>query len=189
MSDFESVIAEYLQNNLSGDLIKRAVQNSGTSLAKCAKPGSKQELIYAAADFADILRRKQVAAYRNEGIATTDVPMATTKNFDDSGDLISVRVEFAEGALHRDSWSPNYPDGVTNIMALLNTGYTLKSKMTPYKIATEKTTVFGDTIMPGKRIYARRHRDAMRFIDDAIAEFNAKYGDAYEIIPDASFGG
>lgn len=189
MPDFEAMLRQYIEKNITSDMVTKALQKSGTPLAKYADPKAKERLIFAAAGFANILRQKQIKAYRKEGIATTDVPMATTRNFDDSGDVMTVRVEFADGALQRDSWSPNYPDGVTNIMALLNTGYTLKSKTTPYKIATEKTTVFGNTIMPGRRIYARRHRDAMGFIEEAIAEFRAKYGDAYEIIPDASFGG
>lgn len=189
MYDFEAMLRRYLEKNITSDVVTDALRKSGTPLSKYVDPKEKGRFVFAAADFAYMLWRKQVSAYRKEGIATTDVPMATTRNFDDSGDVMTVRIEFADGALHRDSWSPNYPDGVTNIMALLNTGYTLKSKMTPYKIATEKTNVSGAEIKPGRRIYARRNRDAMSFIDDAIEEFNAKYGDAYEIIPDASFGG
>lgn len=189
MSDFEAMLRQYIEKNITGEMVTNALRKSGTTIAKYADPKAKERFIFAAADFAQILWRKQVNAYRDEGIPTTGVPMATTRKFDDTGDVMTIRVEFADGALHRDSWSPNYPDGVTNIMALLNTGYTLKSKMTPYKIATEKNNVSGAEIKPGRRIYARRNRDAMSFIDDAIEEFNAKYGDAYEIIPDASFGG
>lgn len=191
MYDFESMLRQYLEKNITSEMVTDAIKKSGIPLAKFADPKSKEQLIHAAANFADILHKKQIAAYRKEGIATTDVPMATTRGFDDSGDVMTVRVEFAEGALHRDSWSPRSQDegGVYNIMGLLNSGYTLKSKMTPYKIVEKDTKVFGTTIKAGHRMYARRHRDAMGFIEAAIEEFRAKYGDAYEIIPDASFGG
>lgn len=189
MYNFEAMLRQYLEKNITSEMVTDALRKSGAPLAKYADPKAKEQLIYAAADFANILYRKQIAAYRKEGIATTNVPMATTRNFNDSGDVMTVRVEFADGALHRDSWSPKHPEGVTNIMALLNTGYTLKSKMTPYKTVEENTKIFGTTVKAGGRIYARRHRDAMGFIEAAIEEFNAKYGDAYEVIPDASFGG
>jgi len=190
MAGLESILRDFVLKHLSSEQVSNAIKKSNVPLSSYAGKSSESDILDAAGYFSQLLYSAQQAAYRKEGLSTTNIPYPTIRGLNKDGEALSIRVEYRSDALHRDSWSPNYPDGVTNIMALLNTGYTLTSKVTPYKIAEEKTTVFGKTVAKGHRIYARRHRDAMGFIEAAIDQFNAsKYGNKFVITPDASFGG
>lgn len=190
MAGLESVLRDFVLKNLSSEQVSNAIKKSNVTLSRYTDKSSESEMLDAAGYFSQLLFNAQRSAYRAEGLRVTNIPYPTIRGLSKNGDTLTIRVEYRSDDLHRDSWSPNYPDGVTNIMALLNTGYTLTSKVTPYKIAEENTTVFGETVTKGHRIYARRHREAMGFIEAAIDQFNAsKYGNKFVITPDASFGG
>ncbi len=190
MAGLESILRDFVLKNLSSEQVSNAIKKSNVPLSRYADKSSESEMLDAAGYFSQLLRDAQVSAYLSEGLRITNIPYPVIRGLSKDGDALSIRVEYAQKVLHRDSWSPNYPDGVDNILDLLNTGYTLTSKITPYKIAEAKTTVQGTTVATGRPIFARRHRDAMGFIEAAIDQFNAsKYGNKFVITPDASFGG
>lgn len=76
---------------------------------------------------------------------------------------------FFTGDKHRESLYPNgYPEGVDNIVALLNNGF---------RIGADKKQAFG--MWHGQMTRGLRTREGLHFIQEAVFEFNNTYGDAY----------
>lgn len=82
----------------------------------------------------------------------------------------SYQVEiYFTGDKHRESLYPKgYPDGVENIVALLNNGF---------KIGSDKKQAFGKWY--GIPTRGLRSREGLHFIQTAVYDFNAVYGDVY----------
>lgn len=76
---------------------------------------------------------------------------------------------FFTGDKHRESLYPKgYPEGVDNIIALLNNGF---------RIGADKKQAFG--MWHGQMTRGLRTREGLHFIQEAVFEFNNTYGDAY----------
>lgn len=79
-----------------------------------------------------------------------------------------ISISFSDN-LHRDSlYSSGYPDGVENIAALLNTGYTADKR------------VYGT--WHGKKIGSLQDRSGARFIESAIRTFMANDAKNYGVV-------
>lgn len=88
--------------------------------------------------------------------------------YKDGENTYSIRVSFAN-ELHRDSMYPKgYPDGVDDIAALLNDGYSADNR------------VYG--VWHGIKHPSLRSRDGAGFIDNAVRIFNDGYGTKYKVI-------
>lgn len=86
--------------------------------------------------------------------------------------------------LHRDSLCPETYDGVRNIVALLNNGYHAKN----YVYGTwDNHTPSGEARFDGRStdtsayIRSRKDREGLRFIQQAIQDFNGNYGTYYNV--------
>lgn len=78
-----------------------------------------------------------------------------------------IEVWFADD-LHRDSLAPNEYDGVENIAALLNNGYSAGN------------TVYG--IWHGNQTASLTQRDGAHFIESAVHNYMANYASEYGVI-------
>ena len=76
--------------------------------------------------------------------------------------------------LHRDSLQPDKWDGVENIIAVLNNGYDKHENM---------GKVWG--VWHGARVHALTERTGLRFIQQAIMDFNGNYGSEYNVTAEA----
>lgn len=86
----------------------------------------------------------------------------------ETGDGFTIRYNISiPGNLERASWYPDGYDGINNIAALFDTGYTASHH------------VYG--IIDGKRVPSRIHRDAMNYLQSAADDFNARYGSTYNM--------
>lgn len=79
----------------------------------------------------------------------------------------SVAIYF-EDNLHRDSLQPDRYGGVDNIVAVLNNGYDYNPKI---------WYVEGE--WHGAQVHAKPERIGLRFIQQAVSDFNTNYGSKY----------
>lgn len=83
----------------------------------------------------------------------------------------SYEVEiYFTGNKHRESLYPKgYPEGIDNIVALLNNGLSIRA---------DGKQAFG--MWHGRMTRGLRTREGLHFIQEALFEFNNAYGDAYK---------
>lgn len=87
----------------------------------------------------------------------------------EAGEMTVITIPFNfEGNLHRDSLCPAKYNGVDNIVALLNNGYSAGA------------TVYGS--WHGQDIYSLKQRSGTRFIQTAVRQFWDRYASEYNII-------
>ena len=87
----------------------------------------------------------------------------------DATNKFKIDITFPQEMLHRDSLYPQqYPQGVDNIIALLNNGINAKAH------------VYGWWNTAHANVVSVKDRDALHFIQDAIIEFNNQYGNTYK---------
>jgi len=93
----------------------------------------------------------------------------------DTGDGFKVEISFDHAALHRDSLTrtdggPTY-GGIDNIVALFNNGYN-----TGGKTVTGEWQTHGNVVVESVPV-----RPSLRFMNDAVSQFNSKYGSKYNV--------
>lgn len=78
------------------------------------------------------------------------------------------------GNLHRDSLAPDYFDGIDNIVALLNRGYSARN------------VVYGTWVGHGYadsfNIPSLQHREGLHFIENAVTDYMSNYSNKYGVI-------
>ena len=91
-----------------------------------------------------------------------------------------VKIYFNEAELRRESLrSDLFPDGIDNIVALLNNGYNARNY------------VYGEWKGHNVWVRSRKDREPLLFMQKAVDEFNARYGERYNVtaILDSAYGG
>lgn len=79
-----------------------------------------------------------------------------------------IDISFAENSLERSSLYPEkYPNGVANIILLFSKGYTASNS-----VRGKWVTKYGNH----GYVRSKEHRDGNDFLNNAVDEFNAKYG-------------
>lgn len=105
-----------------------------------------------------------------ESITALIDTLSYTKPSVQSDGTYSVEIYFA-GDKHRDSLYPKgYPEGVGNIIALLNNGF---------RIGEDKKPATG--MWHGRKTVGLRSREGLHFINTAVSDFIRAYGDAYNV--------
>jgi len=89
-----------------------------------------------------------------------------------------VQIKFDKSALRRDSLGNDLGyDGIDNIVALFNNGYHARNYVYGWWNSHKSAT--GDTYA---WVQSKKEREPLRFMQDAVAEFNATYGAKYGIV-------
>ena len=85
-----------------------------------------------------------------------------------TGGRYNISLKFNKDVIRRSSlWEDGYPDGIENIVALLNNGYAARDY------------VYG--MWKGKKVRSLLSRDGEGFMQDAVREFNNAYGKKYNV--------
>lgn len=110
-----------------------------------------------------------------------------TKPYKAHDGTYEVAICFLEKELHRESlYDEEYPDGIENIVALLNNGMHAKDYVYgswDNRKPTGGLDLRGD-ILSGQFAYVRskKDRDPLFFMQYAVQKFEAKYGEKYGVI-------
>ncbi len=78
------------------------------------------------------------------------------------------------GNLHRDSLAPDYFDGIDNIVALLNKGYSARNVV--------YGTWAGHGYADWFNIPSLQNRDGLHFIENAVTDYMSNYSNKYGVI-------
>ena len=125
-------------------------------------PGRPNGPEFYAEKFIDILR----AEIALDGFEYGDYLYWTDAGYNDAAGGYEIHVNFRHEKLELPSlWPEGYPDGVDNIAALMNRGYSAKNY------------VYGEWPEgSGRRIRSRKSRQGTHFMQTAVEHFNAQYG-------------
>ena len=88
------------------------------------------------------------------------------------------------GDLHRNSLYSDEYDGISNIVALLNNGYHAKDYVYGSwdgHSPTGESKFDGRSIGTSAYIRSRKNREGLKFIQQAISDFNGNYGSDYNV--------
>ena len=88
------------------------------------------------------------------------------------------------GDLHRDSLYSDGYDGISNIVALLNNGYHAKDYVYGYwdgHSPKGESRFDGRSISTSAFIRSRKDREGLKFIQQAVSDFNGNYGHDYNV--------
>lgn len=138
-----------------------------------------REMRAMAADFISILQQNMPAQL--EGAAST-LDYSNVRQINDG--YLEIVISFDPDALHKESlYDEGYPKGLENIVALFNNGYHAKNYVygwweghSPTGTALERSSSDdGDFAW----VRSRKEREPLNFIQDTVAEFNARYGTKY----------
>ncbi len=100
---------------------------------------------------------------KNGGLSNTEISQPTIKD-----ECYKIDIKIPPESLRRDSlYKDKYPEGVDNIIALFDNGYKARKP------------VYGFWNTAGKTVSSVTERPALHFMQEAIDEFNAKYGSLY----------
>lgn len=120
---------------------------------------------------------RELVFYIKQAAASCDLPasvMEHIESFDidsaseESDEFYYIGISMSDNA-KRLSVQPEKYDGVHNIVALFNTGYSAKGR------------VFGHWDSADKDIWTLQHREGLRFIQQAIDKFNSTYAKEYNV--------
>lgn len=120
---------------------------------------------------------RELVFYIKQAAASCDLPasvMEHIESFDidsaseESDEFYYVGISMSDNA-KRPSVQPEKYDGVHNIVALFNTGYSANGR------------VFGHWESADKDIWTLQHREGLRFIQQAIDRFNSTYAKEYNV--------
>lgn len=120
---------------------------------------------------------RELVFYIKQAAASCDLPasvMEHIESFDidsaseESDEFYYVGISMSDNA-KRPSVQPEKYDGVHNIVALFNTGYSANGR------------VFGHWESVDKDIWTLQHREGLRFIQQAIDRFNSTYAKEYNV--------
>jgi hypothetical protein len=159
------------------------MRESGGTLASGQKIVGTKEMNEAAMLLINIIRRYLPDSIKDLGSTLTNNQPVKLNNND-----YEVTVGFNKTALRRKSlYEDGYPDGVENIVALLNNGYNASKHVygiwdnhspTGGALFDTRNTMFGDT---SAYIKSLKDREALKFMQVAITEFNDTYGQQYNV--------
>lgn len=157
-------------------------QQSGKPFASGEKAIDEKEMAEAA--------RLLIAAIQErmpESIASVGGTLTSTYPKKLADGSYEVEVRFDTGALHRDSLYSEGYDGVNNIVALLNNGYHAGNYVygwwDGHAAGGSTETVYRSFSPMGTEqafIRSRKDREGLRFMQQAVADFNAAYGEKYK---------
>lgn len=91
-----------------------------------------------------------------------------------------VKVAFDAGVLHRESLYYDEYDGIDNIVALLNNGYHARNHVYGWWDG-HKDTPRNPYVDTDSWIRSKKDREALNFMQAAVAEFNSSYGEKYDV--------
>lgn len=120
---------------------------------------------------------RELVFYIKQAAASCDLPasvMEHIESFDisseseESDEFYYIGISMSDNA-KRPSVQPEKYDGVHNIVALFNTGYSANGR------------VFGHWDSADKDIWTLQHREGLRFIQQAIDRFNSTYAKEYDV--------
>lgn len=161
----QTVTKEYI-----ADCIARGIRLKG-GMSGSGKPGALVTVVEMeeAAKILITSVQNQARSFGLDGSITTLMDSLTysapAKQADGS---YEVTIYFA-GDKHRESLYPKgYPEGIDNIIALLNNGF---------QIGADKKQAFG--MWHDQMTRGLRSREGLHFIQEAVFEFNAVFGDKY----------
>ena len=146
-------------------------REDGKALANGTKIPSEKDMMSMARAFENMVKRRIPNQIAETGDTLHSLP--PIQNADGS---FSVTLQFSPESLHRDSLENDLGyDGVDNIVALFNCGYHARDYVYGYWSGHKGAD--GDDAW----IRSRKDRDPLYFMQEAVAEFNSKYGKKYNV--------
>ena len=137
--------------------------------------GQATDSLAAKAETMNRLARELIAIVRKhmpDSLADVCDRMSNQQPIKRTDGSVEIAVRFSPDAIRRNSlWVSGYPNGVDNIVALLNNGYNARDY------------VYGvwDRNPSAGVITSVREREPLYFMQRAVREFNAKYGKKYNV--------
>lgn len=169
-----SKLNSYTNSSIGKERMRSTIQN----IRKSGGIGARTEAgsvvvtyaaIHAAAKDLISIIKKHAASAGIPASVMSDVESFQEAGFSENGDG-SVNVSLSMSAdLSRSSLEPSTYGGAYNIVALFNAGYSAKG------------TVYGHWESAGVDVLSLPQREGLYFLQAAIDEFSAKYGDAYNV--------
>lgn len=159
-----------------------SAQRTGRPLASGEMVVSVKQMTDMANALADMIRRRLPESIADVG--STLVSTVPVKRPDGSYEVV---LKFDLSALHRDSLDNDLGyDGISNIVALFNNGYHAKNYVYGWWEGHRPTgeSVFRSGPLQGDYAWVRseKEREALQFMQDAVAEFNTVYGSKYGVV-------
>lgn len=120
---------------------------------------------------------RELVFYIKQAAASCDLPVSVMEHIEsfdidsaseESDEFYYVGISMSDNA-KRQSVQPEKYDGVHNIVALFNTGYSANGR------------VYGYWESANKDIWTLQHREGLRFIQQAIDRFNSTYAKEYNV--------
>jgi hypothetical protein len=130
-----------------------------------------------------------IQSHLPESIASVGGSLSSTSPTDIGGGNYEVQVQFSSGALRReslDSKNGRTGEGINNIVALLNNGYRASGQVYGWwdghsGRSPETTVLSSGSGYSFAWVKSRQEREALHFMQAAVAEFNAAYGSTYNV--------
>lgn len=174
----------YANTSVGKKRMKDCIQNArdtGKPLASGEEVVGKKQMLEMANALAGMIRKRLPASIAEVGeTLTVSNPV---RRPDGSYEVI---LRFDSSALHRDSLENDLGyDGIDNIVALFNNGYHAKNYVYGWWNGHRPT---GDSVYrsgaTGDYAWVRseKEREALQFMQDAEAEFNAIYASKYGVV-------
>lgn len=113
--------------------------------------------------YAEVFLKILRAEIALDGFTYGDYLRWTNVKYNDATAQYEIHVNFNNDILHRDSLYSERYDGVDNIVALMNKGYSAKNY------------VYG-TMPDGRRGRSLKYRQGAHFMQSAVEHFNTQYG-------------
>lgn len=162
-----------------------------THLAKLGLPDNViQDIVgWESADmvrvYKDLSAEEQISQYFDEnGEIRSDAQMSSSGTIIQSEEGFEIPLYF-EGDLHRDSLDNDLGyEGINNIVALFNNGYHAQNYVYGWwDNHSPSGAAIGHSLYNDNYAWVRskKERDALKFIQQAISDFNGNYGSEYNI--------
>lgn len=174
----------YANTSVGKKRMKDCIQNArdtGKPLASGEEVVGKKQMLEMANALAGMIRKRLPAS-----IAEVGETLAVSNPVRRPDGSYEVILRFDSSALHRDSLENDLGyDGIDNIVALFNNGYHAKNYVYGWWNGHRPT---GDSVYrsgaTGDYAWVRseKEREALQFMQDAEAEFNATYASKYGVV-------
>lgn len=143
---------------------KRRVEKVQRSSLSNGNNSASVNMHLAAEKFIEVLKNE----ISSRGIAISDaVSLEHGRAYETGSNMYQIEIWFSND-LHRDSLVPDRYEGIDNIVALFNNGYSADGQ------------VYG--MWHGKEIASLKERVGENFIDQAVRDFIGNYGSEYNVI-------